>query len=103
VIVTSAKTGAGLDELKRRVLERAGVAEREGSEDIVVTTARQHGLVTEARSSFAVARVTWSIRRPPELVAVEIRTGANALAQLRGLEVQDRVLDELFARFCIGK
>ncbi len=102
-IATSAKTGAGLDELRRRVLEMSGVAEREGSEDAVVTTSRQHGLVSEARTAFAAARAAWSARRPSELVAVDLRTGANALAQLRGLEVQERVLDELFARFCIGK
>lgn len=103
VLATSAKTGSGLDDLKARVLEMAGVAEREGSEDAVVTTSRQHGLVTEARTSFSAARSTWSARRPPELVAVDLRSGATALAQLRGLEVQERVLDELFARFCIGK
>jgi tRNA modification GTPase len=102
-LLTSAKTGAGLDELKTRVLELAGVAEREGSEDAVVTTSRQHGLVTEARAAFAAALASWSARRPPELVAIDLRSGATALAQLRGLEVQERVLDELFARFCIGK
>jgi len=41
--------------------------------------------------------------RPPELVAVELREAAHALAELRGVEVGERVLDELFARFCIGK
>jgi tRNA U34 5-carboxymethylaminomethyl modifying GTPase MnmE/TrmE len=32
-----------------------------------------------------------------------MRQGVAALAQLRGIEVGERVLDELFARFCIGK
>jgi tRNA U34 5-carboxymethylaminomethyl modifying GTPase MnmE/TrmE len=36
-------------------------------------------------------------------VAVELREAARALARLRGVEVGDRVLDEVFARFCIGK
>jgi tRNA U34 5-carboxymethylaminomethyl modifying GTPase MnmE/TrmE len=38
-----------------------------------------------------------------EVVALELRQAAAALAQLRGTEVGDRVLDEVFARFCIGK
>ena len=38
-----------------------------------------------------------------EVVAVELREAVRALAELRGLEVGDRVLDEVFARFCIGK
>ena len=32
-----------------------------------------------------------------------VRQATQALAALRGVEVGDRVLDELFARFCIGK
>jgi tRNA modification GTPase len=102
-VATSATTGAGLDELRARVLEVAGVAEREGSEHAVVTTARQQALAAQARDRFAAACELWQQQRPPEIVAVEIRQGTQALAQLRGVEVGDRVLDEVFARFCIGK
>lgn len=100
---TSATTGAGLDELKRRVLALAGVADREGTEDAVVTTARQQATAAQARDAFAAAVEAWRARRVPEVVALEVRQGLGALAQLRGLEVGDRVLDEVFARFCIGK
>ena len=102
-ISTSSTTGKGLDDLRARVLAVAGVAESEGSEHAVVTTARQHALASGARDAFAAARDTWRAKRPPEVVAVEIRLGTQTLAQLRGVEVGDRVLDEVFARFCIGK
>jgi len=102
-LVTSARTGQGLAELKARVLAVAGVADREGSEDAVVTTARQQALVVAARDGFTRARSVFTAGRPPELVAVELREAAHALAELRGVEVGERVLDELFARFCIGK
>lgn len=103
VVVTSATTGRGLDELRARVLAVAGVADREGTEGAFVTTARQRGLAAGARAAFAAALELWVARQPPELVAVELRQGAHTLAQLRGLEVGERVLDEVFARFCIGK
>ncbi len=99
-LATSATTGQGLDELRRRVLATAGVADREGSEQAFVTTARQQALAAIAREAFTAAI---SVARPPEVVALEIRQATTALAQLRGIEVGDRVLDELFARFCIGK
>ena len=102
-LATSATTGQGLDELRRRVLAVAGVADREGSEQPFVTTARQQALAATARDAFAAAGQVWRDRRPPEVLAVELRTGAHVLAQLRGVEVGDRVLDEVFARFCIGK
>lgn len=102
-IVTSATTGLGLAELRSRVLAVAGVADREGTEGALVTTARQQALAAGARDAFAAAAELWVGRQPPELVAVELRQGAHTLAQLRGLEVGERVLDEVFARFCIGK
>jgi tRNA modification GTPase len=102
-LATSAVTGAGLDALRARVLAVAGVSEREGSEHAVVTTARQQASAAAAREGFAAASEAWIARRPPELVAIELRQGVQALARLRGIEVGERVLDELFARFCIGK
>jgi tRNA modification GTPase len=103
VLATSAVTGAGLDELKRRVLTLAGVAECEGAEDAFVTTARQQEMAASARDSFTAALTAFRGGGVPEVVALEIRQGLAALAQLRGVEVGDRVLDEVFARFCIGK
>jgi len=102
-IATSSVDGRGLDEVRRRVLAVAGVADREGSEQAFITTARQHGLVIGARDAFGAARSARSAQRPLEVVALELREAARQLAQLRGVEVGDRVLDEVFARFCIGK
>jgi tRNA modification GTPase len=102
-LATSATTGHGLDDLKRRVLALAGVADREGSEDAFVTTARQQATAAAARDGFAAALSAWRSQKVPEVVALELRQGVHALAQLRGQEVGDRVLDEVFARFCIGK
>jgi tRNA modification GTPase len=100
---TSAATGEGLDELRRRALALAGVADREGSEAAFVTTARQQATAAAARDAFAAALAALDAGRAPEIVALEIRHAVQSLAQLRGGEVGDRVLDEVFARFCIGK
>ncbi len=103
VIATSAKTGAGLAELQRRVLEVAGASEQEGSEAAFVSTARQHAAASVAATHLAAALAGWAARAPGEIVALELRAASHALAELRGVEVGDRVLDEVFARFCIGK
>jgi tRNA modification GTPase len=102
-LTTSAVTGHGLGELKRRVLELAGVAEREGSEDPFITTSRQHSVMMAARDALAAAVAARATKQVSEVVALELRQAARSLAQLRGTEVGERVLDEVFARFCIGK
>ena len=102
-LATSATTGEGLGELKHAVLAIAGVADREGSEDAFVTTARQQATAAAAGTAFAAALAAWRRHDVPEVVALELRQGVSSLAQLRGVEVGDRVLDEVFSRFCIGK
>lgn len=102
-LITSATTGEGLAALQGAVLAVAGVADTEGGEQPFVTTARQQALAAAAREAFAAARAARIEKVPPEVIAVELRTAAQSLAQLRGVEVGDRMLDELFARFCIGK
>jgi tRNA modification GTPase len=102
-LATSAETRVGLDELRARCLAISGVAAREGSEDALVTTERQHALAVVARDALEAGRRGWRDGLAPELVALELRQATTALAQLRGVEVGDRVLDEVFARFCIGK
>jgi tRNA modification GTPase len=39
----------------------------------------------------------------PEVIAVELRDAARALAELLGEGLADDVLDAVFVRFCIGK
>jgi tRNA modification GTPase len=102
-LATSATTGQGLDELRRRVLAVAGIADQEGGEQAFVTTARQRALAAAAGDGFGAARTARAASRPPEVVAVELREAVRSLARLRGVEVGERVLDEVFARFCIGK
>jgi tRNA modification GTPase len=102
-LATSAATGQGLEELRTRVLAVAGVAELEGGEEAFVTTARQQAAAAAARDALTAGLAAWRAGEVPEVVALELRQAARALAQLRGVEVGDRVLDEVFARFCIGK
>ena len=102
-LATSVVTRAGLSDLIHQALALAGVASREGSEDAFVTTARQHALTLAVRDALAAAVAARQASQVSEIVALELRQAAAALAQLRGTEVGDRVLDEVFARFCIGK
>jgi tRNA modification GTPase len=100
----SARSGAGLDVLRARLLERArggaGAGERE---DEIVVSARQAALFVEAQDRVAESRRGLAQARPLELVAADLRGAARALAEVVGREVTPEVLDAIFARFCIGK
>jgi tRNA modification GTPase len=100
-IATSVRTGQGLEEVKRRVLEMVGLAEAVGDGELLVTE-RQRRLAETAQLAFERGGIGLE-NQPRELVAYDIRDGYKALMEMRGAEAEDRLVDEIFARFCIGK
>ncbi|MDR3227958.1 MAG: tRNA uridine-5-carboxymethylaminomethyl(34) synthesis GTPase MnmE [Puniceicoccales bacterium] len=102
----SAKTGAGLPELKARLAE---VLER-GE----IVPAGDTGLVVNARHADALRRAAERIGAtaellrdgmPAELAAGTLRDALDALGEITGRAAveNERMLDALFANFCIGK
>lgn len=105
MIATSALTGAGIDELRRAIVERVGLADDVEAGSAVVLTERQRSAAATAAAAFGAAHAALVDERPLEVLALETRAGANALASLDGAAaaVGEDVLDALFAKFCIGK
>ncbi len=95
----SARTGAGIDELLRRLSKEA---ERFAGEPALVTRERQRVALREAAERISSAL---SLAKPgqEELFAEELRLAARALGRITGrVDVED-VLDKIFSSFCIGK
>ena len=66
-------------------------------------TARQAGAVLEAAEALAAAQETLRIGDATDLIAGDLRGAIRALGELGGREADERLLDAIFARFCIGK
>ena len=102
VFVVSARTGAGVDALERRLVQV--VRERlEGDEAPLVTRARHRELVEEAL--LAVNRALHAARAGigAELVSEDLRLAARALGRITGtIDVED-LLERIFSQFCVGK
>lgn len=99
VLVTSARTGAGVAELVAEILARVTAGGRDEGDGAVVTSERQRALLAEASAALDGARADC----PEDVAALDVRAAVSALSRLLGDEVGDAVLDALFARFCIGK
>ncbi len=102
-LITSARTGAGIDALKQAILARALGGITEAGDGHVVTSERQRTLLTRAAQAFEHAAEAMAVQAPIEVLALEVRDGTERLAELMGERVGDEVLDDLFSRFCIGK
>lgn len=106
----SAKTGAGIDVLRRGIKEKLGVSQAL-SANVALTTARQQKGLQHCSHHLALAREliepanasTENPSVPYELVAVELREALNGIDELLGKTTPDDILNSLFQNFCVGK
>jgi tRNA modification GTPase len=97
-VYLSAKTGEGIELLRKRLLEHAGWQSTEES----VFIARERHLVALRRAGEHLEAAAGQ-SRSAELFAEELRLAHSALGTITGEFTADDLLGEIFARFCIGK
>lgn len=101
VLEISAATGAGLDALRAAIREQ--VLGEVTSETPMLASARQREAAERADAALAQASAILAAGGTEELIAVDVMAAATALGEITGDTVGDAVIQEIFARFCLGK
>lgn len=97
-IFVSAKTGAGLEELRGMLLEAVGwYAQESGA---FMARERHLRALRLAQNHLGQAQ---EVLAGAELFAEELRLAQRALSEITGEFTSDDLLGEIFSRFCIGK
>ncbi|MBL0058811.1 MAG: tRNA uridine-5-carboxymethylaminomethyl(34) synthesis GTPase MnmE [Elusimicrobia bacterium] len=97
----SARTGEGLQGLRREALGLAGNGE-EPKEPGMVLNARQEQRLREVLEALTRARAACG-DAPEETLAMELRLALTGLDAVTGQGAPEEVLDAIFSRFCVGK
>jgi tRNA modification GTPase len=97
-IYLSAKTGLGLDILKRQLLNQVGY--QANNEGVFMARARHLDALEAVNLHLTAAAAQIN---SAELVAEELRSAQEALSTITGEFTPDDLLGEIFTRFCIGK
>jgi len=97
-IYLSAKTGAGLDLLKNKLLQLVGY--QNNSEGIFMARARHLEALSQVQAHLHIAGAQLN---SAELLAEELRLSQDALSSITGEFTPDDLLGEIFSKFCIGK
>ena len=98
----SALDGTGLQRLKKRLLEASGVDERAEAEACLPNT-RQRGLLKRALAVLTSAVEPVMGSESLDTMAMDLRDCQRYFNQILGIDVEPDVLDDIFARFCVGK
>jgi len=97
----SAKTGAGIDELRETIRQLAGYQDLgEGA----FTARRRHvDAIATAADHFQRGREALEKNKAGELFADDLRLAHGALGGITGAMTSDDLLGRIFSEFCIGK
>lgn len=97
----SAKTGAGIDLLRKEILTIAGW--QHSAEGLFTARQRHLEALTTAQAHLNSARTFTTHESQLELLAEELRLSQLALSSITGEFTADDLLGEIFSHFCIGK
>jgi tRNA modification GTPase len=101
VVMVSARTGEGLDALRRRIRALAGF--RDLGEGAFPARRRHVEALRDAQQRFEAGCAALRDARAGELLAEELRLAHQALGAITGEVTADDLLGRIFSEFCIGK
>jgi len=101
-VLISAKTGAGLQDLKTQLLQVVGW--QSAPEGVFMARERHVQALHEVTKQLTRAAAQLQAQKPSlDLLAEDLRQAQRALSQITGEFTPDDLLGEIFSKFCIGK
>ena len=98
----SAKTGFGLDEL-RKLLSDSQKSATLDSDQTIVTNLRHYQALMKASESLENVKRSVAAGQTPDLLSEDLRQALHHLGTILGEVTTDEVLGNIFEHFCIGK
>ena len=89
-----------LEELVRGMVYSGSVKQKDS---VMITGARHEALIGSALTSLKDALARTQEEEPLELIEIDVHEAYDALGEIIGEAVAGDVVDQVFARFCLGK
>jgi tRNA modification GTPase len=102
IVIISAKTGEGVDNLKRAVVEPFSTGDV-STAGFLVTDARHHDLLSRAEDDIRQSLILLDQKTSEEIVLIGLHNALRYLGQITGETTTEDMLTRIFSTFCIGK
>jgi tRNA modification GTPase len=102
VVELSTVSGSGISTLETTLFELASSLAGEAREPATVSL-RQREALRSALNSLYAALAAAHDALPNDLIAIDVRDALMFIGEITGEQISERVLDEIFSTFCIGK
>jgi tRNA modification GTPase len=101
-VTISAKTGEGLDELKRAIIDPFK-ADQNSDSGFLVSDARHHDLLMRATNEIEQSIASLDAKASEEITLIGLHNALRYLGQVTGETTTEDMLTRIFSTFCIGK
>ena len=102
VLRISAKTGQGLEELQKAMIEPFSRPDMDNA-GFLVSDARHHDLLLHARQEIETSINLLNQKMSEEIVLIGLHNALGYLGQITGETTTEDMLSRIFSTFCIGK
>ncbi|MCQ2373348.1 MAG: tRNA uridine-5-carboxymethylaminomethyl(34) synthesis GTPase MnmE [Phascolarctobacterium sp.] len=103
VLALSAKTGAGVEDFVSWLKNYVFGQDKTLGNGIYIQNARQENLLRQAKTSLEDALEAVENTLPYDCIVIDVRNAIDLLGEITGDTVKDEIINEIFARFCVGK
>ena len=103
IIKISAMQKIGLEDLYNKITELFNLNEINFDNDIVITNERHRNLICKAIENLNKAEETLNNNMPVDIIFIALKDVLSNLGAITGEEAGEEIINEIFARFCLGK
>lgn len=100
VLYLSAKTGEGIEELKRAIAEKLDL---DSAENASIITNERHRFAVENALKATESAILGYETNTIDCILVDIKSAYRALGEISGRDVSESIVDKIFESFCVGK
>lgn len=103
IVKISALNETGIEDLYEEISKLFNLNEINFDNDIVITNLRHKNLITKAIKKTDEAKKSLESDMPSDIIAIFIKDILEILGEITGDEVTENIINEIFAKFCLGK
>ncbi len=103
IVSISALNGSGMDELTAEILNLFHLNEINLDHEVVITNVRHKNLIMKAIQKVKKAQSAIQQKMPVDIVEIFMKDILEDLGKITGEEASEEIINEIFAKFCLGK
>ncbi len=103
IIKISALNKTGIEELYNKISDLFELNEINLDNEVVITNLRHKNLISKAIEKVKEAKETINNKMPLDIITIFIKDILEDLGRITGDFVTEDIIDEIFAKFCLGK